>query len=136
MSFDNKENIVRSRASTWAYVGWLTFGGFISLTVTFFIGVILTISIIGCGMATQAFRLGNYLLGGADEVYSPEFADDKVRNTIWMILGGWFLYIFHMGMGYLFKFTYIGRNAATIWFETAKIVAFPYGVDLEPKGVN
>ena len=128
--------VKRDRDTTWSYVLWITLGGFISLAMVFMLAAILTISLIGVTMATQAFRLGSYLLAGADSEMEPKFEADKVRNTIWMILGGWFLYCFHYLMGGIFYITYVGRPVAEIWFDTAKVVAFPYGLDLEPEGAN
>lgn len=132
----NNLNIKRSKASTWTYVFWLTFGGFFTLSLIFMMGGVLTISLFGVNMATQAFRLASYLLNGDEKELEPSFESNKVKNTIWLILGGWLLYIFHYIMGGIFYITYVGRGVAKYWFDSAKLVAFPFDLDLTPKGAD
>ncbi len=132
----NNLNIKRSKASTWSYVFWLTFGGFFTLAIIFMMGAILTISLFGISMATQSFRLANYLLAGEEKKLEPRYESNKVKNTIWLILGGWLLYIFHYLMGGIFYITYVGRGVAKYWFESAKLVALPFDLDLTLEGTQ
>lgn len=126
-----KTNINRSQGSTWTFVLWMTLGGFISIGIIFFMGALLTCTVVGVLMTTQIFRLANYLLSGADNPVVPDYQADKVKNIIWAILIGWLLYLLHMLFGAIFYATYVGRGISKIWFDTAKLVLTPFGVEIK-----
>lgn len=131
MSSKTNINVNRERATTWTYVFWLVFGGFITIGLIFLMGVALTISVIGVLMSTQVFKLANYMLNGADMKLEPNLNADKVKNIIWAVLIGWFLYLIHMLFGGIFYLTYFGRGISDIWFSTAKLVLMPFGIEIK-----
>lgn len=112
------------------YIVWLLLGGFMSIGGLFFAATILVISIFGVGMSTQIFDLANYIFSGGDVHVEPNRDAAKTKNMIWAILFGWWFYILHMFFYGLFYITYFGRKIANKWKEQAKLVLFPFGVDL------
>lgn len=131
MSNKTNINIKREKSTTWTYVFWLMFGGFITIGLVFLMGAILTASIVGILMSTQVFKLANYFLNGADIELVPNFEADKVKNIIWAILIGWFLYLLHMFFAGFFYITYVGRGISKMWSSTAKLVLMPFGIEIK-----
>lgn len=123
-------NANREKASTWAYVGWLVFGGFLSIAICFFWAVIYIISLFGVNLATHIIKLANYLFAGCEEEIETNYEAAKGKNILWSICAGWFLYIYHLGMYHITKFLRF-KNVAETWKISAKLVLHPFGVEID-----
>lgn len=134
LNMNNKNNVnERGNGSTWSFVVWLILGGFFPIALIFLAAIVLTCSIVGVSMSTQAYKLANYYLYGAEVEVTPSYEADKIKNTIWIILVGWLLYIIHMFFAGLFYITYFGRNIGKFWYKTAKLSLMPFGIEIEVK---
>jgi uncharacterized membrane protein YccF (DUF307 family) len=110
---------------------WLVFGGLVSALIYFFGGIILCITIFGIPFGLQCFKLGGLVLApfGREIVSSSNNTGclTTLANIIWMICGGLWTAIVHIGFGILLYLTIIGIPFGRQHFKLVEMSFMPFG---------
>lgn len=110
---------------------WLIFGGLLSTLGYLLGGIALCITIIGIPWGLQCFKLAELVLwpfGKKVISYSSNGGCLSVLcNIIWIIFGGWYTALVHVGMGILLFITIIGIPWARQHFKLIEISLMPFG---------
>lgn len=113
---------------------WWVFGG-LEAAIGYFTGSLaLALTIIGIPIALQTFKLGLLCLWpfGAQvvETNSPMGCIRLPLNLLWLICGGFFAFLMHIGFGLLLFITIIGIPFAQQHFKMAGLSLMPFGKDV------
>lgn len=113
---------------------WWVFGG-LEAAIGYFTGSLaLALTIIGIPLALQTFKLGLLCLWpfGAQvvETNSPMGCIRLPLNLLWLIFGGFFAFLMHIGFGLLLFITIIGIPFAQQHFKMAGLSLMPFGKDV------
>lgn len=114
---------------------WWLFGG-LEAAIGYFTGSLaLAITIIGIPVALQTFKLGLLCLWpfGAQvkNTQSPMGCIRIPLNILWIIFGGFFAWLMHIGFGILLAITIIGIPFARQHFKMARLALMPFGKDVQ-----
>ena len=110
---------------------WLIFGGFVIAIEYFIASILLFITIIGIPFAFQTMKLGALALwpfGQHAYIESPGGGPiGCLLNIIWLIFGGIWIALTHLGLGILFSITIIGLPFGVQHFKLASLALSPFG---------
>lgn len=114
---------------------WWLFGG-LEAAVGYFIGSLaVAMTIIGIPVALQTFKIGLLCLWpfGAEikETESPSGCIRIPLNILWIIFGGFWACLMHIGFGVLLFITIIGIPFAKQHFKLAVLSLAPFGKEVE-----
>jgi uncharacterized membrane protein YccF (DUF307 family) len=111
---------------------WLVLCGIWMSVVYFIAGVLAMIFIITIPFGVQAFKLANYVLWpfGRAIVHREDASGflSLVGNILWIIVGGWWLALIHLGIALLFFITIIGIPFGLANVKMARIALAPFGL--------
>lgn len=110
---------------------WLIFGGFIIALEYFIASVLLFITVIGIPFAFQTMKLGALALwpfGQYAYIESPGGGPvGCLLNIIWLVFGGIWIALTHLGLGILFSITIIGIPFGIQHFKLGSLALSPFG---------
>ncbi len=110
---------------------WLIFGGLVIAIEYMVASILLMITIIGIPFAFQTMKLASLALWpfGRDSVYidQPTGCMTTLLNIIWLLLGGLWIAITHLGFGLLLCITIIGLPFGIQHFKMASLALMPFG---------
>ncbi len=110
---------------------WLIFGGLEAALGYFAASLVLAVTIVGIPFAVQTFKIGVMVLWPfGSEVVPDETSSGflaSIMNIIWVIIGGFWLFLMHIALGILFYITIIGIPFGNQHFKLAKISLVPFG---------
>ena len=109
---------------------WFVFGGFLVSLAYFLIGLILFITIIGIPFANQCFKMASLSLWPFGKNVQSRFDKHPIINIIWLIVAGWELFLFMIGLGIAYCITIIGIPFGIQWFKLAVLSLFPFGAKI------
>lgn len=111
---------------------WLILGGIIGAIGWALAGLILCITVIGIPFGLQCFKIANLILWPfGSEVEIGNFgAMGLIGNIIWLIVFGWELCLFHLGVGAFFCITIVGIPFGLQHFKFAKLALIPFGAEI------
>lgn len=110
---------------------WLIFGGLLSALGYLLGGIALCITIIGIPWGLQCFKLAELVLWPFGKKVISDSSNSGclsvLCNIIWIIFGGWYTALVHVGMGILLFITIIGIPWARQHFKLIEISLMPFG---------
>jgi uncharacterized membrane protein YccF (DUF307 family) len=110
---------------------WLIFGGLVSAIGYFIGGFALCCTVIGIPFGLQCFKMAGFVLWpfGRKAVNYPSSsgAISLFSNIIWIVFGGLWLALAHIGFGILLFITIIGIPFARQHFKLVEISLMPFG---------
>jgi uncharacterized membrane protein YccF (DUF307 family) len=109
---------------------WLIFGGFVIAIEYFIASLLLFVTIIGIPFAFQTMKIASLALwpfGQHTHVESPGGPVSCLLNLIWLIIGGIWIALTHLGLGILFSITIIGLPFGVQHFKLASLALSPFG---------
>jgi uncharacterized membrane protein YccF (DUF307 family) len=112
---------------------WFVFGGWVSMLLWLFAGVILAVTIVGLPWTPAAFRMARFSAApfGLRIVDKPGEGDVAlVLNLVWIIFAGWWLALHHVVLAILTGITIIGIPFALQHLKLAQISLAPVGKDI------
>lgn len=113
---------------------WLLFGGIIVAIEYFVASLLLMITIIGIPFGIQTMKLGLLALWPfGTEVRSTPSAGGclyTLMNILWILTGGIWIALTHLGFGILFAITIIGIPFAQQHFKLAGLALTPFGKEI------
>lgn len=113
---------------------WLIFGGIIVAIEYFVASLLLMITIIGIPFGIQTMKLGLLALWPfGTEVRSTPSAGGclyTLMNILWILTGGIWIALTHLGFGILFAITIIGIPFAQQHFKLAGLALTPFGKEI------
>ena len=113
---------------------WVIFGGFVMALEYMISGALLCITIIGIPFGVQIFKLGVFALlpfGKTSVVtYQGTGCLYIVMNILWLVLGGIWIALSHLGLGILVCITIIGIPFGLQHFKLMSMALTPFGRDI------
>lgn len=114
---------------------WLVFGG-IFIAVEYFVSsILLCLTIIGIPFGLQTIKLGILALWPfGSQVVSKEGAHGCLyifMDVLWLIVGGIWICLSHIGFGILFCITIVGIPFGIQHFKLAGLALTPFGHDVK-----
>ena len=110
---------------------WLIFGGLIAALGYIVGGFVLCITIVGIPWGLQCFKLARIvLLPFGKKVVNDSSESGCLSvfcNIVWIIFGGWYTALVHIGMGILLFITIIGIPWGRQHFKLIGISLAPFG---------
>jgi uncharacterized membrane protein YccF (DUF307 family) len=116
---------------------WLLFGGLVSAAGYIVGGLALCLTVVGIPFGLQCFKLAGFVLwpfGRMAVNTAPATGCLFVfLNIIWIICGGFWLALAHIGFGILLFITIIGIPFARQHFKLVEISLMPFGKKIVDK---
>lgn len=113
---------------------WLIFGGLITAIEYFVASLVLMITIIGIPFGIQTLKLGMLALWPfGSEVRETRSAGGclyTIMNILWILTGGIWIALTHLGFGILLAITIIGIPFARQHFKLAGLALTPFGKEI------
>ncbi len=110
---------------------WLVFGGLLIAIEYFIASLVLMITIIGIPFGIQTMKLGILALWPfGSEVKETDAAGGCLytfMNILWILTGGIWIALTHLGFGILLAITIIGIPFAKQHFKMAGLAVTPFG---------
>lgn len=110
---------------------WLLFGGLLSALGYVVGGVVLCLTVVGIPFGWQCFKLAGFVLWPfgrrAVATASASGCLPLFLNIIWLLCGGLWVAISHIGFGLLLFLTIIGIPFAKQHFKLVEISMMPFG---------
>jgi len=110
---------------------WLVFGGFISAVGYVVGGIALCFTIIGIPFGLQCFKLAGFVLWPfgriAQNTGSATGCVYLLLNIIWLLTGGFWTALVHLGFGLLLFISIIGIPFAKQHFKLIEVSLMPFG---------
>ena|SRR5258706_800146 len=110
---------------------WLIFGGFFAAIGYVFGGLVLCMTIIGIPWGLQCFKIAGLVLWPFGKRVVSDTQNmgclSTLCNIIWIIFGGWYTALVHIGMGVLLYITIIGIPWGRQHFKLVEISLMPFG---------
>jgi len=114
---------------------WLFFGGFLAALGYLFGGIVLCITVVGIPWGLQCFKIASLVLWPfGKKVISNGSSTGCLNlfaNIIWLICGGLYTAIIHVGFGILLFLTIIGIPFAKQHFKLVEISLMPFGKTIQ-----
>ena len=116
---------------------WIVFGGFIIAIEYVISSVLLMITIIGIPFGLQTLKLADLALWpfGRD-TRSNSYSSgclSVIMNLIWIIVGGFWIFLTHIALGILLSITIIGIPFGRQHFKLAALSLTPFGREVYVK---
>lgn len=116
---------------------WLLCGGFFTAIEYVISSLLLMITIIGIPFGIQTLKLSLLALCPFGKVVinipSPGGCISLVMNIIWLVLGGIWISLSHLGFGIILCITIIGIPFGLQHFKLAKLAFTPFGKEVIKK---
>jgi len=119
---------------------WIIFGGFAIAIEYLVAGLFMFITIIGIPFGVQSFKLAGASLWpfGKDIEKTPDSGSgvSTILNVIWILLGGIWITLTHLGLGIALCITIVGIPFGLQHFKLMKLSFTPFGYefgDLKPR---
>lgn len=113
---------------------WLIFGGLITALGYFVSAVVMMLTIIGIPFGIQILKLGMLALWPfGSEVRETQSAGGclyTIMNVFWILIGGIWICLTHIGFGLLLAITIIGIPWARQHFKLAGLALTPFGKEI------
>ncbi|MDD4760878.1 MAG: YccF domain-containing protein [Bacteroidaceae bacterium] len=113
---------------------WLICGGIMIALEYFISSFLLMITIIGIPFGLQTLKLGVLALWpfGHEVIDAPESGGclSLVMNIIWIVVGGLWICLSHLGWGLLLCITIVGIPFGLQHFKLARISLVPFGKEI------
>lgn len=110
---------------------WLIFGGIFIAIEYLVCSLVLIITIIGIPFGIQTLKLAGLALWPfGREVYSVPASSgclSVIMNVIWIVFGGFWICLSHIGFGILFCISIIGIPFGLQHFKLATLALTPFG---------
>lgn len=110
---------------------WLLFGGLASALIYCAGGIILCLTVIGIPFGLQCFKLAGLVLWpfGREVVSSSREAGclSPLFNIIWILCGGLWTALIHLGFGLLLCLTVVGIPFGRQHFKLVEVSLMPFG---------
>ncbi len=110
---------------------WLIFGGLMAALGYFLGGFVLCITVIGVPWGLQCFKLAGLVLWPFGKKVISDSNNmgclNIVFNLIWILCGGLYTAIVHIGMGAILCLTIIGIPWVKQHFKLVEISLMPFG---------
>jgi uncharacterized membrane protein YccF (DUF307 family) len=114
---------------------WLFFGGFLAALGYLFGGIVLCVTVVGIPWGLQCFKIASLVLWpfGKKVISSGSSTGclNLFANIIWLICGGFYTAIIHIGFGILLFLTIIGIPFAKQHFKLVEISLMPFGKTIQ-----
>lgn len=114
---------------------WVLFGGFMIAIEYFISGLMMMLTIIGIPFGIQAMKMGMLALWpfGQKVVHDESSSGclNVVMNIIWILIGGFWIALTHLGWGILFCITIVGIPFGKQHFKLIHLALFPFGKKIE-----
>ncbi|HKM92259.1 MAG TPA: YccF domain-containing protein [Prolixibacteraceae bacterium] len=116
---------------------WIIFGGFIIAVEYVIASILMMITIVGIPFGLQTLKMANLALWpfGRD-TRSTEFATGclgTIMNLLWIIVGGFWIFVSHIILGVLLSITIIGIPFGKQHFKLAAFALTPFGREVYNK---
>ena len=116
---------------------WIVFGGFIIAIEYVISSVLLMITIVGIPFGLQTLKLADLALWpfGRD-TRSNSYSSgclSVIMNLIWIIVGGFWIFLTHIALGILLSITIIGIPFGRQHFKLAALSLNPFGREVYVK---
>ena len=116
---------------------WIIFGGFIIAVEYVIASILMMITIVGIPFGLQTLKMANLALWpfGRD-TRSTEFATGclvTIMNLLWIIIGGFWIFVSHIILGILLSITIIGIPFGKQHFKLAAFALTPFGREVYNK---
>jgi len=115
---------------------WITLGGGIFIFLEYFIGgILLCVTIVGIPFGVQCIKLS--ILGFVPfgkEIQSGSRSDgiiSLIMNILWILIGGIWIALTHVGFAILMAITIIGIPFAKQHMKLASLAFTPFGTELK-----
>ena len=110
---------------------WLIFGGLFAALGYLIGGIALCITIVGIPWGLQCFKLANLVLCPFGKRVISDSGNtgclSVLCNVIWIVFGGWYTALIHLGMGILLCLTIIGIPWGQQHFKLIEVSLMPFG---------
>lgn len=110
---------------------WLLFGGIIIAIEYLVAGLVMCVTVVGIPFGFQAFKLAGLALwpfGKDTELKEKQTGClNTFMNVIWIIFGGFVIFLTHVAMGLILAITIIGIPWARQHFKLAVLALVPFG---------
>lgn len=114
---------------------WVLFGGFMIALEYFISGFLMMLTIIGIPFGIQAMKMGVLALWPFGQKVVPNESSsgclNLVMNIIWILIGGFWIALTHLGWGILFCITIVGIPFGKQHFKLIHLALFPFGKKVE-----
>lgn len=123
--------------STLGNLLWIIFGGFIIAIEYVVSSILLMITVVGIPFGIQTLKLADLALWpfGRD-TRSTNFSTGclgTIMNLIWIIVGGFWIFLTHIVLGVLLSITIIGIPFGRQHFKLAALALTPFGREVYTK---
>ena len=116
---------------------WIIFGGFIIAVEYVISSIFLMLTIIGIPFGLQTLKMADLALWpfGRDTRTTETSSGclSVLMNFLWIIVGGFWIFVTHMILGILLAITIIGIPFARQHFKLAALAFTPFGREVFPK---
>lgn len=116
---------------------WMICGGLVAAVEYFLSSLAMMVTIVGIPFGLQTLKLGVLtLLPFGKEVRSDSTSNgclSFVMNVIWILIGGFWIFLTHIGFGLLLCVTIIGIPFGIQHFKLAKLAFTPFGKEIVEK---
>lgn len=112
---------------------WIICGGIIGALLWSIAGILCIITVIGIPLGLQCFKIAGLSLApfGKQVENGQLGAVNILANILWIVLLGWELCLFHLGVGILMCITIIGIPFGKQHFKLAALALLPFGARIE-----
>ncbi|MBN2639759.1 MAG: YccF domain-containing protein [Bacteroidales bacterium] len=113
---------------------WLLFGGLATALEYFVSSILLFVTIVGIPFGLQTLKLGVLALwpfgSQVRSVAQPTGCLTTIMNIIWILIGGIWISLTHIGFGILLAITIVGIPFAKQHFKMAGLALTPFGKEV------
>lgn len=113
---------------------WLLLGGIVIAIEYFAAGIIMCCTIIGIPFGIQAFKLAGLALWPFELDTKPRQHQagclNTILNVVWILIGGFGIFLTHLAFGLLLAITIIGIPFARQHFKLAVLAIVPFGREI------
>jgi uncharacterized membrane protein YccF (DUF307 family) len=113
---------------------WVIFGGFFVFLGYIIGGIAMCLTIIGIPFGFQCFKLAIFALlpfGQDTRMVNGDMSGlSLIFNIIWLLIGGWFVFLNHLFWGILLSITIIGLPFGLQHFKLMKLAFIPFGREI------
>ena len=112
---------------------WIVLGGIVSAILWSIAGLLCMITVVGIPLGLQCFKIAGLTLApfGKKVEVGNLGAVNLLANILWILLLGWELCLFHIGVGILMCITIIGIPFGKQHFKLAALALLPFGATIE-----
>ena len=110
---------------------WLLFGGFVTFVEYVISSLLMMLTIVGIPFGLQTLKLAMLMLWPFGTEVKSEDTEmgclTTVMNIIWILIGGFWIALTHLGFGALFCITIVGIPFGVQHFKLAALALTPFG---------